>query len=105
MPKKGIFVTDISPYVDFVLLIRLFQVHEPLLAWSFSDPKRWFLFYPGWMCAPNLRKVGHGVIKLLIGNKKSTNWWPMCEAICPLLFQGELNKKAIQTRVTSKLEC
>ena len=27
-----------------------------------------FLCYQGWMCEPSLRKVGKGVLKLLIGN-------------------------------------
>ena len=28
------------------------------------------LCYPGWMCGLSLRKVGQGVLELLIGNKK-----------------------------------
>jgi len=32
-----------------------------------------FLCYSGWMCGPRLRKVGQGVLELLIGNKKVTD--------------------------------
>ena len=32
-----------------------------------------FLCYPGWMCGPSLRKVGQGVLDLLIGNEKVLN--------------------------------
>ena len=36
------------------------------------DPKIGFLCCPGWMCGPSLRKVGQGVLELLIGNEKVT---------------------------------
>ena len=44
-----------------------------------------FLCYPGWICGTSLRKVGQGVLELLIENKKvsqtdrATN---LCKAIC-----------------------
>jgi len=31
-----------------------------------------FLCNPGWMCGPSLRKVGQGILELLIGNEKIT---------------------------------
>ena len=38
-----------------------------------SDPKSiGFLCYPGWMCVPSLRRVGQGVLHLLIGDEKVT---------------------------------
>jgi len=37
--------------------------------WS-SDPKLGFFCFPGWTCGLSLRKVGQGVLMLLIGNKK-----------------------------------
>jgi len=32
-----------------------------------------FICYSGWMCRTSLKKVGQGVLQLLIGNKKVTN--------------------------------
>ena len=29
--------------------------------------------HPGWMCGPSLKKVGQGVLELLIGNEKVTD--------------------------------
>ena len=29
--------------------------------------------YPGWMCGPSLRKVGQGILELLMGNEKVTD--------------------------------
>jgi len=57
-----------------------------------------FLCYPRWMCGPSLKKVGQGVLELLIGNQKVTDGQTdrlthkptdMCKAICPLFFEGE----------------
>jgi len=31
-----------------------------------------FLYYPGWVCGPSLKKVGQGVHELLIGNSFGT---------------------------------
>ena len=53
------------------------------------DPKIGFLCCPGWMCGPSLRKVGQGVLELLIGNEKITDGLTdMCKAICTLFFEG-----------------
>jgi len=32
-----------------------------------------FLCYPGWMCGASLKKVGQGVLQLLIGNDNITD--------------------------------
>jgi len=54
---------------------------------------------PGWMCGPNMRKVGQGVLELLIGNKKITDGLTyrqtnrptdMYKAICSLFPKGGL---------------
>jgi len=53
-----------------------------------------FLSNLGWMCGPGLKKIGQGVLQLLIRNKKVTDGRPtdrptnMCKAICPLFFEG-----------------
>jgi len=45
------------------------------------------------MCGPSLRRVGQGILELLIGNEKVTDrqtvkQTDMCKAICPLFFEG-----------------
>jgi len=42
-----------------------------------------FICYPG--CGLSLKKVGQGVLELLIGNKKVTTY--ICKAICPFFFE------------------
>jgi len=46
------------------------------------------------MCGPSLRKVGQGVLKLLIGNEKVTDGQTdICKAICPLFFEEGIMKQ------------
>ena len=52
------------------LFLKQFEMvleHLTLVTLTF-DPKRGFLCYPGWMCELRLRKVGQGILELLIGN-------------------------------------
>ena len=44
-----------------------------------------FICYPVWMCGPSLKKVGLGVLELLIKNEKVTDRpTDMWKVICPL---------------------
>ena len=70
-----------------------------------------FIWYPGWMCWPGMRKAGQGILYLLIGNGFGRSRWPwrltqfssywseiksihtdrqtdMCKAICTLFLKG-----------------
>ena len=42
-----------------------------------------FLCYPEWMCRPGMRKVGKGILKLLIGNSFNT-FDPGVIDLCPM---------------------
>ena len=47
------------------------------------------------MCGPSLRKVGQGVLELLIGNERlqTDRLSDMCKAICPLFFEGGITMR------------
>jgi len=48
-----------------------------------------FICYPGFMCGSSLKKVGQGVLELLIGNEKVTDGrTDTCNAICTLFFEA-----------------
>ena len=52
---------------------RRYRVNDWKLFWHIWPQWPQFLCYTGWMCGPSLRKVGQGVLKLLIRNKKVTD--------------------------------
>ena len=57
-----------------MVLIQLTSVTLSGLTFDPVIPKSiWFFCYPGWLCVPSLRKVGHGVLELLVGNEKVTD--------------------------------
>jgi len=57
--------------------------------WPLTPVSIGCLCYPGRTCVQSLRKVGHGVLELLIGNEKVTDGQTdMCKAICPLFFRS-----------------
>ena len=53
-----------------------------------------FIYFPGHMCRPSLRKVGLGILELLIKNERLQTDRPtdrqteMYKSICPLFFKG-----------------
>ena len=60
----------IKHYAPNVILSMVFVQLTPVtLTFDPVTPKSiGFLCYPGWMCGPSLRRVGQGVLELLIGN-------------------------------------
>ena len=76
-PLKCFFVTD-------VLCNLISQYEEEIHIWNCYlnltfDPKIksiGFLGYPGRMCGPTLRKVGQGILEILIGNEEVTHDLP-----------------------------
>jgi len=59
------------------------------------------------MCEQSLRKVGQGILELLIGNEKVTDGQTdrptdMCKAISPLFFEGG-HKNMLVARMSLRL--
>ena len=74
------------------VLTHLTRCHWPLTQKSIG--LTWLICYPGCICGISVRKVGQGVLELLIGNEKVT-YGPtdMCKAICLLFFEGGIIKE------------
>jgi len=56
-------------------------------------------------CGPSLRKVGQGILELLIANEKVTDGQTnMCKAIGPLFFEGGHKKVELEPKVMFDIE-
>ena len=65
-----------------------------------------FICYPRWMCGPSLRKVGQGVLELLIRNEKVTDRqtdWHMQINMPSLIRRGDI--KIGQNEIILRLNC
>ena len=104
------FVKQYAPLIIIFICHRCFAVQSKLhkcmkkkfilgncpVTWTFEPvtPKSiWFPCCTGRMCGPSLRKVGQGILALLIGNEKVIDGHTdiltdMCKAIYPLFFEG-----------------
>ena len=87
-------------FISGKLFLKQFEMvleHLTLVTFDPVTPRSMgFICYPEWMCGSSLKKVGQGVLELLIGNEigyrrpdRPTN---TCKAICPLFFEVGQNK-------------
>jgi len=86
-------------FISGKLFLKQFEMvleHLTLVTFDPVTPRSiGFICYPEWMCGSSLKKVGQGVLELLIGNEigyRQTRPTNMCKAIFPLFFEVEQNK-------------
>ena len=74
------------------LFLKQFEMaFEHLTPVTLTPKSIGFICYPGWMCGPRLKKIGQGVLELLIRNEKVTNRQtdrPTCAKQFALFFEG-----------------